>query len=173
MIAFSPLNLLVTIILSLIAVAGALPTAPRTPESTLILALEAPTLGPRTLLGRAYLRQNLALLNILSKAIMPREDQFTGRSDRFEALQRRRVARRSARGFTHTVHAQDLGDTTGNYFLSNHTIVASTVRFPAPPTQPQFTPSPVQPSLAVATPLAPHPTRVVGAKHHIQKKVAT
>ncbi|KAF5386984.1 hypothetical protein D9615_002049 [Tricholomella constricta] len=167
MITSTLFTLLAALIISFATFTSALPTIAGASANS--VALKAPTPGPRSLLGRSYLRHNLALANVLSRVILPTVDEFSGRADRFEVLQRRRAARRSiARGLK--VHAQDHGD-AGNNLLSNHTIVASSVQHPVPPTEPRMS-SQFQAPLAVTTPPGPHPTRVGNMKHHAQKNVA-
>ncbi|KAG6897879.1 hypothetical protein C0992_009677 [Termitomyces sp. T32_za158] len=76
---------LAALFLAFLSCASALPTTFERRDSTP---------GPRSLLGRTYLRH--ATVNpppALPRAITPTETAFVGRSERFQAIQRQRVAR--------------------------------------------------------------------------------
>ncbi|KAF8061768.1 hypothetical protein FPV67DRAFT_1510279 [Lyophyllum atratum] len=161
---------LLALFLSLFTLASAFPTSIESASARVVVAKPVPAVGPRSLLGRFYLRHNLGLAPTHSSrsVILPAEsDEFVGRADRFQALQRRRAAR----SVQVQVRALARRDATENAFLQNHTIpiAAPAAKSPVVSTQ-------VQAPLAVATPRVPAPrpapVRAGSLKHHGLKKSA-
>ncbi|GLB35614.1 hypothetical protein LshimejAT787_0211790 [Lyophyllum shimeji] len=170
------------LILALFTIASALPTT--SPNITRKIALAKPPVpaaAPRSLLGRYYLRHSLAANpkpSTFSKparpAVLPADgDDFAGRADRFQVLQRRRAARASALQVKVPVHRDLEGDRDArdslNSLLSHHTVAAA-----APAESPAHAhahaSTQVQAPLAVATTHARARAGTGTLKHHAVKK---
>lgn len=154
-------TLIFTIFLSLFTTTYALPAISDTASvrTGVIVAAKTPaTLGPpRSLLGRTYLRHNLALSNTLSRAVLPLDDEFSGRVDRFHARHRRRAA------LTRRSHAEEVD--SSNHLLSNQTMVAPKLAAAPEDTHKSMQ---VQAPMDVATATAG--SQPIGIKHYAPKK---
>ncbi|KAG5637915.1 hypothetical protein H0H81_002676 [Sphagnurus paluster] len=150
MITANLFTFLATLLFCCSSVAFALPTTHA--ES---LVVKAPVAGPRSLMGRAYLRHDVAIAKPPSRDIVYAEDEFVGRTDRFIAIQHRRAAA-----------AQSQEARLTNNLVSNHTAAAVTPESDAVSTSPQ---APLAAAIAPTNP--PRPTRVIYMKHHRYQKL--